>query len=68
LKKISALRSMISDKGLSTLIQVDGGINNRTIHAVSSAGADVFVAGSAIFDTGDYAGAISVFRKLIRES
>lgn len=68
LKKITALRSMINNKKLSTLIQVDGGVNNKTIQAVSSAGADVFVAGSAIFDTGDYEGAISMFRKLMRES
>jgi ribulose-phosphate 3-epimerase len=68
LEKISALRSIIDGKKLSTLIQVDGGINNQTLQAVSSAGADVFVAGSAIFSTGDYAGAISMFRKLIEEN
>lgn len=68
LNKISALRSMISEKNLSTLIQVDGGVNNATIQAVSAAGADIFVAGSAVFGTDDYAEAISTFRKLLRES
>jgi len=65
LKKISELRAMIDDRGLSTLIQVDGGVNAGTIKSVSSAGADVFVAGSAIYGTDDYAGAISNFRALI---
>jgi ribulose-phosphate 3-epimerase len=65
LKKISELRAMIESRGLSTLIQVDGGVNNATIESVSSAGADVFVAGSAIFGTSDYARAISDFRAMI---
>jgi ribulose-phosphate 3-epimerase len=68
LKKISALRKMIDDKKLSTLIQVDGGVNTQTIGSVSSAGADVFVAGSAIFGTGDYHAAISMFRELMGEA
>jgi len=65
LKKISDLRSMIDTLNLPTLIQVDGGVNNGTIETVSTAGTDVFVAGSAIFGTDDYAGAISNFRNLI---
>ena len=52
--KIRQLKQMINDKGLSTLIQVDGGVNEKTIYDISEAGADVFVAGSAIFGTGDY--------------
>ena len=54
LEKISRLKQMIDAKGLSTLIQVDGGVNEKTITRISKAGADVFVAGSAIFGTGDY--------------
>jgi len=65
LKKISDLRSMIAARGHSTLIQVDGGVNSATIESVSSAGTDVFVAGSAIFGADDYAAAISNFRALI---
>lgn len=68
LKKISELRAVIDARGLSTLIQVDGGVNSATIESVSSAGADVFVAGSAIFGTDDYAGAISNFRALIENT
>jgi ribulose-phosphate 3-epimerase len=68
LKKISDLRLMINDRNLATLIQVDGGVNSSTIESVSSAGADVFVAGSAIFGTDDYAGAISHFRALIENN
>ena len=68
LKKIADLREMIKNRNLSTLIQVDGGINDGTIAAVSSAGADIFVAGSAIFGTDNYAGAISRFRDLLRDT
>ncbi len=48
-EKIKKLRCMIDDRGLSTLIEVDGGVNKQTIKAVVDAGADVIVAGSAIF-------------------
>ena len=68
LKKISDLRSMIDTLNLPTLIQVDGGVNTGTIETVSTAGTDVFVAGSAIFGTDDYAGAISSFRDLIKNT
>jgi ribulose-phosphate 3-epimerase len=68
LKKISDLRAMIDSRGLSTLIQVDGGVNASTIKSVSSAGTDSFVAGSAIFGTDDYAGAISNFHALIENT
>jgi ribulose-phosphate 3-epimerase len=65
LEKIVQLRQMILERGLSTLIQVDGGVNAGTIAAVSAAGADVFVAGSAIFGSPDYADTIAGFRQLI---
>jgi len=58
-EKIRQLRSIIEKRNLSTLIQVDGGINKTTISEVASAGADVFVAGSAIFNTDDYQKAIN---------
>ncbi|MBA3029853.1 MAG: ribulose-phosphate 3-epimerase [Desulfobacteraceae bacterium] len=63
LEKISRLKKMISDRNLSVLIQVDGGVNSKTIQEVSRAGADVFVAGSAIFGAPDYKAAIEDFRK-----
>jgi ribulose-phosphate 3-epimerase len=65
LEKITRLRTMIQARGLSTLIQVDGGVNAGTIGAVSAAGADVFVAGSAIFGSPNYADTIASLRRLI---
>ncbi|HSO19479.1 MAG TPA: ribulose-phosphate 3-epimerase [Desulfosarcina sp.] len=54
LKKVVRLRQMAEKRGLSTLIQIDGGVNAGTIAEISRAGVDVFVAGSAIFGTRDY--------------
>ena len=67
LDKIRALRSIFNDKGLDTHILVDGGVNNKTIVEISNAGADVFVAGSAVFGRPDYKKAIAEFRQLIGE-
>jgi ribulose-phosphate 3-epimerase len=47
--KIAALRSMIHQRDLDVLIQVDGGVNERTIGQCADAGGQVFVAGSAVF-------------------
>ena len=63
LDKIKALRKMIDDRGLSTLIQIDGGVNPENIKSISQAGADVFVAGSAIYGTQDYKKTIDDFRR-----
>jgi ribulose-phosphate 3-epimerase len=65
--KIRALRKIIQDRGLSTLVEIDGGVNEKTIKDISDAGADVFVAGSAIFKSPDYNETIATFRKLIGE-
>jgi len=54
LKKIERLRKMIDSKELKTLIEVDGGINKETARDVISAGADILVAGTAIFKEKDY--------------
>jgi len=53
--KIERLREMIDNRGLDIELEVDGGINPDNISIVSSAGADVFVAGSAVFGSEDYA-------------
>jgi ribulose-phosphate 3-epimerase len=66
--KIRALRKIIQDRGLPTLVEVDGGVNEKTIKNISDAGADVFVAGSAIFKSPNYKKTIATFRKLIGES
>jgi ribulose-phosphate 3-epimerase len=60
--KIHKLREMIVKKNLKTKIEIDGGIGPETIGQVSSAGADVFVAGSAIFYSGDYKKTIQLMR------
>jgi len=60
--KITGLRRMIAEKNLQTLIEVDGGVSVKNIAEISAAGADVFVAGSAIFESPDYAAAIRGLR------
>jgi len=65
LDKVGALRRMIRDRGLATLIEIDGGVNEKTIKNLSDAGVDVFVAGSAIFKSPDYKKTIDKFRELI---
>ena len=67
LDKISALRQQIEDRGLSVLIEVDGGVNEKTIAEIASAGTDVFVAGSAIFGSKNYRETIQSFRRKISE-
>ncbi len=61
--KVRRLREIIHGRGLDTEIEVDGGINPETIHEVSAAGADVFVAGSAIFYSKDYGQTIKLMRE-----
>jgi len=65
LDKIRAMRKLIDELDLPTLIQVDGGVNSKTIQAVASSGANVFVAGSAIFGSEDYSRTIKQLKKLI---
>jgi ribulose-phosphate 3-epimerase len=62
IEKIKDLRSMIRSRDLEVLIEVDGGINETTIESTAKAGADVFVAGSAIFGSTDYGETIRAFR------
>jgi ribulose-phosphate 3-epimerase len=65
IRKIRSMKMLIDELDLSTLIEVDGGINQDTIREVSLAGANVFVSGSAILGSADYAETIRRFRKLI---
>ncbi len=51
--KIAALRRMIDQGGFRALLEVDGGITRQNIAAVAAAGADLIVAGSAVFSQGD---------------
>jgi ribulose-phosphate 3-epimerase len=66
LEKIRRLKAIIQDRSLDTLIQVDGGVNSTTIGDVSRAGADIFVAGSAIFNADDYGQAIDRLKSELR--
>ena len=51
--KIQALRGLIRARGCSALIEVDGGVTEENIAGIAAAGADILVAGSAVFDGGD---------------
>lgn len=62
IEKIRHLKSLINEKGLDILIEVDGGVNADTIADVSAAGVDAFVAGSAIFNTDDYKETIDMLK------
>jgi len=62
LDKIRALRERIDELGLKTEIEIDGGVNPDNASAIIKAGADILVAGSAVFGTRDYAAAIRGIR------
>jgi ribulose-phosphate 3-epimerase len=64
LEKIKKLKEMIQRRQLPTLIEVDGGVNDKTIADISSAGCDIFVAGSAVFGSTDYRTTIDRLRDL----
>ena len=65
LDKIAKVRKMIDESGKDIRLEVDGGINKETIGLASQAGADTFVAGSAIFNTENYEQTISELRSKI---
>ncbi len=62
LAKLRAVRERITALGRPVMLEVDGGIKIDNIRGVAEAGADVFVAGSAIFGSGDYAATIKRMR------
>jgi ribulose-phosphate 3-epimerase len=66
LRKIEAVREAAVRRGLALDIEVDGGIKADNIRAVADAGANVFVAGSAIFGPGDYPKTIQTMREQLR--
>jgi len=63
LKKLVNVRRIIDDAGLPIRLEVDGGICVENIREVADAGADMFVAGSAIFNSTDYSATIRAMRK-----
>lgn len=62
LAKLREARAMIDESGLDIRLEVDGGISAANIREVAEAGADTFVAGSAIFNAGDYRAVIDAMR------
>ena len=65
LDKLSDARDIISGSGRSIRLEIDGGIKPDNIAAAARAGADTFVAGSAIFGTPDYAATIASMRRAL---
>lgn len=68
MSKIKALRAEAARRGLEIDIQVDGGINAETIRTAAEAGANVFVAGSAVFGAADPQKEIETLRELASQS
>ncbi|WP_432533370.1 ribulose-phosphate 3-epimerase [Kineococcus arenarius] len=64
LPKIRRARAAIGASGLDVRLQVDGGVSTSTIERAAEAGADVFVAGSAVYGAEDAAGAVQELRRL----
>ncbi|HCU2818248.1 TPA: ribulose-phosphate 3-epimerase [Clostridioides difficile] len=63
LDKIKELKAIIDSQGLNIDIEVDGGISPKNVAEVVQAGANVIVAGSAIFGSGDIQETVNLFRK-----
>lgn len=63
LSKIEALRLEIDRRRLAIELEVDGGVKTDNIGLIAGAGADVFVAGSAVFGSGDYGATIAALRE-----
>jgi ribulose-phosphate 3-epimerase len=68
LPKITKVREMIDRTGREIRLEVDGGVKVDNIGAVAAAGADTFVAGSAIFGEKDYRATIAAMREEIRKA
>jgi|TARA_B100001059_G_scaffold142014_1_gene141948 ribulose-phosphate 3-epimerase len=66
LKKISTTREIIDNSGHDIRLEVDGGVKINNIQKIAAAGADTFVAGSAIFNSDDYEKTISAMKTEIQ--
>ena len=64
-EKLSAARRMKHERGLSFLIEVDGGVKVSNCGMVSAAGAEVFVIGTGIFETPDYRATIAELHRIV---
>jgi ribulose-phosphate 3-epimerase len=65
LEKLRRARKMIDQKGLKVELEIDGGVKVENIAAMAQAGADIFVSGSAIFQSKDYKDTIQKMRAMI---
>lgn len=68
LEKLKAARKMIDDSGFDIRLEIDGGVKVDNIGEIAAAGADTFVAGSAIFNAPDYATTIAAMRAEIAKA
>ena len=66
--KLKTARKIIDDSGLDIRLEVDGGVKLDNIAEIAACGADTFVAGSAIFGSGDYRETITEMKRLIEVS
>jgi ribulose-phosphate 3-epimerase len=67
IEKISMLKRILREKGLSTLIEVDGGVKLVNALDIIYAGADILVMGSAFYHSKDYGSFITQFREIVRD-
>jgi len=63
LRKLAQVRKLIDASGYNIRLEVDGGVTTANIGEIARAGADMFVAGSAIFNSSDYKTTIDAMRK-----
>jgi ribulose-phosphate 3-epimerase len=66
--KITLLKNLIGENGLTPSIEVDGGVKLDNTHDIVTAGADILVMGSAFFGSGDYAAVVRKFREITRNT
>jgi ribulose-phosphate 3-epimerase len=59
IEKTRSLKAKIDAKGLKAGIEIDGGVGPKTIGSIAAAGANIFVAGSAVFGRSNYAQVIA---------
>lgn len=67
LDKLRAARAIIDASGMNIRLEIDGGVKVENIAEIAAAGADTFVAGSAIFGSADYAGVIGAMREALQQ-
>lgn len=67
LNKLREVRQLIDDSGFDIRLEIDGGVTADNIKAIAEAGADTFVAGSAIYNKPDYAQAVTAMREQLAQ-